>query len=234
MASLGPATGLPAVLVRARVLLCCGEDRRELEGALAAGGRGPPTPAFSYRCYRAWAWPDRLAVWTGIGTGCLEPLLWELLRTGCVEEIVLVGTAGGLPGSRAPAGEPHLLAPALDGHPRLDGVPPEGHEPTWTGDLPRSAVVSTDIFYGFSPRCLDDYPASPELQEAWAHHRSRDALVDMETAPFYHFCHTFDATGALRYGAVKAAANPVDDPDSLPDRSGAALAACVAAVLDAE
>jgi hypothetical protein len=51
----------------------------------------------------------------------------------------------------------------------------------------------------------------------------------METAPFYHLCERFDATGRLRFLSIKGAANDVTRPDEQLDHSQATLLNCLRA-----
>src|SRR6202035_4323689 len=95
--SLGPNTNAPVELLSSQCVLCVGEDRRTLLDAALDAGLDMKGPHFGYRCYEFWNCGGLLVVWSGIGTGSLEPLLWELFKPGTIQQIVLVGTAGRMP-----------------------------------------------------------------------------------------------------------------------------------------
>jgi hypothetical protein len=71
-----PNTAVKNEVLQENLLLCCGEDTTEL--LLALPEVGPPLLYHVYRCYRFWRFDGFTLVWTGIGTGCLEPLMFEL------------------------------------------------------------------------------------------------------------------------------------------------------------
>ncbi len=166
----------------------------------------------------------------GLGSAVVETCLWELHRTGMVERIILVGTAGALPGYKGAFGAPHLMDPARTVYQNFESPPEWVGEPTWSLPLPTKECISNDRFYGFSPASMADYPAEPGLQEAWTRWKDDDAFVDMEVAAFYWFAKRF---GIKTYAAVKAAANPLSDLDSLPEASHAVIQSVVAAAADA-
>lgn len=229
---LGPNTAADPALLRPRVILCAGEDAAELARCFPHAFPAPPDTTFEYRCYRFWRFAGTTVVWTGIGTGCLEPLLWELLSPGVVEDILLVGTAGRLPGSRVPLGQPCYVTEVYSGGTALDdelaGRPTRPRHPL-PPDLPAATTVSTDFYYGFSPRALTgDYPAATAAlrRAVEAHLHARD-LVEMETAQFYYFCERFDRTESLRYLSIKGAANDVTNPAEQLDHSATALLNCI-------
>ena len=250
---LGPNTHAPSSLLHERCIYCAGEDRRDLLQALAEAG--PPeaqreareylasTPAeanhdgrhWFYRSYEFWRFRDFCLVLSGIGTGCLEPLLYEALYAGVVRKIVLVGTAGIMPTGKATLGQ----ACAIDrAWPAGTGIDAEVDElplgPRW--DLLSAArtasSVSSDFYYGFAPAVLEGkYPiAHGALKTLFEEHLRRGTdLVDMEVAQFYFFCKNY-GDGALEYLAVKAAANAVGRGDEQPGSTGAALRNCLATV----
>jgi hypothetical protein len=98
-------------------------------------------------------------------------------------------------------------------------------------DQPTASAVSTDFYYGFSPKTLNgDYPAGgASLRRAIQTHLHARDLVEMETAPFYHLCKRFDRTGRLRFLAVNGAANDVTRPDEQLARSQSTLLNCLRA-----
>ncbi len=229
--NLGPSTGLPHAMLRPHVLLCLGEEQQEVKAAIDATGATPDRlPAHRHRTFHAVVRDDVLCLDGGLGSPMVEKALWELLRTGDVERLVLVGTAGSLDGFTGDAGVPYLCDPACSLYQNFDAPPEAAWSPTM--DVPgmdRVAVVSSDRFYGFSHAVEGAYPAEPGLSESWARHRHDDALVDMEVAAFYHYAERFDRSGGVEYAAIKAAANKVSDLASLPAHSGRTLDAVVAA-----
>ena len=87
---LGPNTKLDSRLMQKNILLSCGEDTKELLTPLAE------IEEFSdyheYRCYKFWKFSTFTLIWTGFGTSCLEPLLWEILKPNIAERIILFGS----------------------------------------------------------------------------------------------------------------------------------------------
>jgi hypothetical protein len=229
MAILGPNTAAHTKLLSPRVILCAGEDGRELERAFSPVVAGP-SEFFEYRCYRFWRFAEATVVWTGIGTGCLEPLLWEMILPGIVERIVLIGSAGRLPNSRADVGEPRWISEAYSGGTSLDGeLADRPVRPRFAvADGETASIVSTDYYYGFTDRSLDaSYPAAGAgLRSAVEKFLPVCDLVDMETAQFYHFCERFDRTGRLQYVAIKGAANDIGSQMSQLAESEPLLGKC--------
>lgn len=227
---IGPATCLPSDMVRPDVLLCLGEEWSEIESALDAAGMEAPVATHRHRTFTAQVRDGLLCLAGGLGSAVVETSLWELSRAGGVRRILLVGTAGALPGYRGAFGAPHLMDPASTVYQNFEAPPGWTGEPTWHLPLPTKECISADRFYGFSPAALDHYPAEPGLQEAWSRWKEHDAFVDMEVGAFYWYAERF---GLREYAAVKAAANPLSDLDSLPEASHAVIGSVVAAASDA-
>jgi len=246
--NLRPNTQVPLSVLHERCIYCAGEDRRELLQALAEAGppdarealhtqpaceqgAGIDSASFThwyYRSYEFWRFQDFCLILSGIGTGCLEPLLFEVLRAKVVRKIILVGTAGAMPASKAALGEAYVVERAW---PAATGIDAEVGElplaPRWDlADAGKSAsAVSSDFYYGFAPSVLSgEYPIQRgRLKMLFEEHlRGKTDLVDMEVAQFYFFCKSFgDET--LEYVAVKAAANTVGRGEQQPLNSRAAL-----------
>ncbi len=217
-------------MVRPDVLVCLGEEWSEFTSALDAAGLGEPGPSHHHRTFSAQVRGGVLCIAGGLSSAVVETCLWELHRHG-VERIMLVGTAGALPGYRGAYGAPHIMRPASSKHQNFN--PPKGWAgtPTWDLPLPAKECISSDRFYGFSPAALsEEYPAEPKVKESWSKWKDHDAFVDMEVAAFYWFAQQF---GFPKYAAVKAAANPLSDLDSLPEASHAVIHSVVAAAVDA-
>jgi hypothetical protein len=232
MSSLGPNTNAPPELLSPKVLLVCGEDRRELLPFV----RSPTSHAF--RCFEFWKEVGFTLVLSGMGTGCVEPLIWELTRPGIVREIVLAGTAGKMPGTRVPIGQPHEVSEAFAVGTALDGerislpVKPRWARPT---GLSSARSVSTDFFYGFAPRIqAGDYPLQGgSLAAGYAEHWARGTpLIDMEVAAFYCFCERFGDAG-LQYLAIKVPSNELGADAQQIEETPQFMPRCIRAALKA-
>lgn len=219
METIGPSTGLPVDMVRPDVLLCLGEEEDEFEDALDATGLSPGPLRTHHRSFHGRVRDDILCLDGALGSPLVEKCLWELLSTDQVERIVLVGTAGAMPGFTGETSTAYRATPAMSVYQNFDAAP----EATWTPSidvgLPDQGVVSCDRFFGFSAMIEAEYPAEPGLVEAWNRLRDRDLMVDMEVAAFYHYAQAFGPPD-LQYAAIKAVANRVDDLYALPRHSG--------------
>jgi purine-nucleoside phosphorylase len=154
-------------------------------------------------------------IWTGIGTGCLEPLLYEILSADqLVKRIFLIGTAGALTDG-VTKGSAAFIANAINAAtpfaesssaPNLPGGEVEG-------DL---TILSTDMYYGFSPlrpaRVGKLHRSFPWMQDRFNRLRSKAQLIDMETAQFYSLCR-FYGSPDLEFAAFKGAANEATRPE---------------------
>ncbi|MEY4488847.1 MAG: hypothetical protein RIQ79_1355, partial [Verrucomicrobiota bacterium] len=151
-----------------------------------------------------------------IGTGTLEPLLYELLNTGRVERIVLVGTAGRLGGTRGPLGTAFPIAEATLSGTGLDReVHNQPLKPCWPEPLaaPTASIVSSDFYYGFSPaaRPGDYRHRLPGLRRDFELLSSSVDMVDMEVGQFYALCRLIPEQPGLSFLAIKGASNGVDN-----------------------
>lgn len=215
---LRPNTGVPLSYLQPDIVLCCGEDPQELLTAvLQETCLALPDP-HQYRCYAFWPFPRFTLIWTGIGTGCLEPMLKEILEEGIIRRIVLIGSAGKISAKKEDLGrvylvnEAYLAACAIQPH-RWD----EPLRPCWHGtisvELPRAAAISTDYYYGFGGgteyqrRALS---ADARLDIAMQRHWRPGRLVEMETAQFYHLCGVCDVGKQLQFLALRGVANQSD------------------------
>ncbi len=150
MQLLGPNTNAPAELLSRRCIVVAGEDRRHVQALLGASA----VSSHAFRGYEFWKQPELTLILSGIGTGCVEPLLWEIMRPRIVDETVLIGTAGKMPAAAVEVGQPYVIADAFLAGTALDG---DGlHQPLrprWQlpKDLSVASCVSTDLFYGFGP-----------------------------------------------------------------------------------
>ncbi len=230
MERIGPSTGLPRSMVRPDVLLCLGEEEDEFEAALDAAGLTPAALRTHYRAFHGRVRDDILCLDGAVGSAVVEKCLWDLLGTGIVRRIILVGTAGAMPACTAARDRPYRISPASSIYQNFDAPPRAAWAPTADVGLPDFPIVSCDRFYGFSPLVEGAYPAEPGLLEAWHQYAEQDMMVDMEVGAFYHYCERFGAPD-LQYAAIKAVANSVSELDALPEASAAALTATVLAAV---
>ena len=226
--TLGPNTNAPLELLSTKVILVCGEDRGYLLPYVGA------TPSHSFRCFEFWKMPTHTVILCGMGTGCVEPLIWEVIKPGIVGEIVLIGTAGKMPGTSVQIGQPYAVAKAWLAGTALDGERvSQPVKPRWTEAIGVEWVdsVSTDFFYGFAPRVLeeDGYPfASGPLALRYAEHLAMGTeLVDMEVAAFYCFCEKFGDPG-LTYLAIKGPSNELGADGQQIAETGDVMERCMA------
>jgi len=234
--SLGPNTNAPTDVLDERCVLCAGEDRDELLETLGAANPRQAVAHSRYRSYEFWRFGDFCMILSGIGTGCLEPLLFEILRPGIVQKIVLIGTAGIMPGAKVEMGEACLIDEAWPAGTGVDGeaaqlpLRPRCNPPA---NVRRASAVSTDFYYGFSPAVLSvRYPIQGgRLRALFEEHQRRGTqLVDMESAQFYFFCMYFGAS-TLEYAALKAPTNLAGCGDQQIPHNRTALANCLQTAL---
>ncbi len=230
MQRIGPSTGLPLDMVRPDVLLCLGEEEDEFSAALDGAGLTPEAVRTHYRAFHGRVRDDILCLDGAVGSAVVEKCLWDLLRTGIVRRVLLVGTAGAMPACTAVERKPYRMAPATSIYQNFDAAPHASWRPTAEVGLDDFSIVSCDRFYGFSPLIDDVYPAEPGLLEAWHQHAKKDLMIDMEVGAFYHYCERFGAPD-LQYAAIKAVANKVSELDKLPEASADALDATVRAAI---
>ena len=238
---LGPNTNLPNSYLESNVLLCCGEDSGEFLDAIQIKPNRKFERHSAYRCYQFWQFPGLLAGWTGIGTGCLEPLLYELLTPQKVKQIALVGTAGKFAHSKVELTKTQLCDPArcsFTGMDRIIGdrvMHPKLPANMANDRYPRAGILSTDLFYGFSPAVMKvDFPLyHPSLAKAYHDESSRMDLIDMEVGQFYFLCEKYGQNSLDAYFAFKAAANEMGAGDQQLANSRSVLNSSVEAALNA-
>lgn len=227
---IGPNCNVGPELLRENLIVCAGETAGDLVRACQPLGR-PACPMHEYKCYRFWPYDGVTVVWTGIGTGCLEPLLWETLkRADVVRRIVLVGTAGRLRESVTPGA--YAIDRALLGQTAISGLTngssfgPSAALLDMAGHLPRASIVSTDFFYGF-PRPFDDWPDGQRFAADFAARALGADLIDMEVAQFYWLAPLFNP--AVEYLAIKGPSNAIGAADEQVAKSPAVTEQCAAA-----
>ncbi len=217
-----PNTRADDSLLHTDAILCCGEDANELLAAIDATTDMRPVKFQEYRCYRFWDFSAFTLIWSGIGTGCLEPLLFEVLGNSPIERIILIGTAGAISSDDVVLGNAYLINKAYLGaagisvvdrlHPR---VPRFSADRIAASKLQSRSTVSTDYYYGFSTdpdsRAVKLREADPVLADTLLKMWASTELVDMETAQFYHLCSLL-GDKQLQFVAIKGPANKVADP----------------------
>jgi hypothetical protein len=219
--------------IRADTILCCGEDKATFVAALLAlGFPADATAAPEFRGYTTWTLPHVSIVLAPIGTGALEPILHELLETGRITRLLLVGTAGRLSARPLPLGvgyaitEAHLAGTGLDRE-----LGDAAQTPIWPTPLPGPAasIVSSDFYYGFSPaRRAGDYRHRlPALRKDFERLSSLVDLVDMEVGQFYALCRLIPDTPGLRFLAIKGASNGVENHAEQNTHAPAVLLDCL-------
>lgn len=205
-------TMVPDSFLAQKMLLCAGEHAPEFLKALDAEGF-IATEEHDYRCYRFWRFPGFGAIWTGIGSGCIEPLIWEILQAGTpIKSIVLVGTAGLIGNNPELCGKVYAVSRA---HACATGVSPdEGPlKPRWQRlprRIPRRSSLSTDQYYGLhkttQPIGLKIQQRDSRLRQAIARHWRSGRLLEMEVAQFYFLCEQVGSE-ELQFLALKGVSN---------------------------
>ncbi|RUT00781.1 hypothetical protein DSM106972_071900 [Dulcicalothrix desertica PCC 7102] len=227
MTIIAPNTKITPEYIDKNIILCCGEDANELIDSfknLSFEG----TKVHEYRCYQFWKYLNFSLIWTGIGTGTLEPLIWEILFNPTIKskvnKIILIGTAGKLPNSSKKLGDVYIIDQAYLGATAVDDdsiKQPLTPNFLVKCDFSTASIVSTDFFYGFSERVLSgNYPNQTQrLIQAVNQYFYTTDLVDMEVAQFYHFCNLFDPEKSLNYIAIKGAANTIGNAEEQIENS---------------
>jgi hypothetical protein len=227
---------LPRDLTSGRAILCCGEVEADLHAAFA-GRCGPVLASGRYRTYAFWRYADFTLVLAGIGTGSVEPLLWEILTPGVLRQAVLIGTAGTshgdipLPGRALPIAKAWACGSGLDGELGLEPALPRWNLPEGS---PTNTIASSDFFYGYSDRVLDASfrACQGPFRTKYRAIRDQADLIDMEVAPFYYFAPRFDPTGKLEYIAVKGSSNALGKGEEMNDFASSVLSDCAQKALE--
>ncbi len=226
MAGIGSNTNAPAGLLSSDCLLLIGEDPATAE-ALLTPYFGVPSACHSFRGY-VFQKRDRVTtIFSGMGTACVEPLLWEMRSR--VTRLVLLGTAGSMPRGKAPAGAAYIITTARAAGTGMDAIGLPGvHRPRWNvpTDLPAASIVSTDFYYGFTAGVgQSSHPLHrTSLPKMFA--ESTEDLVDMEVAAFYGLCVRIMPI-STQYVAIKSPANPAGIGDEHLGNTPRALSLCI-------
>jgi hypothetical protein len=239
MQTIGDNTNAPMEVLAKQVLICAGEDPDELVQSLRADLGCHLTELHRYRCYRFWKCAPKwnmqhelTLVWTGIGTGCIEPLLHEMLHgKTLVSDVILIGTAGQIDGLRGQGDSDHAFV-IVEAHMGPTALSALGEyaclRPTLKVDAPSATIFSTDLYYLWSTRAFAEWPNTVRFHEAWA----KSTLVDMETAQFYWLCRRL-GKDRVRYAAIKGAANQLGVHGQQIKNSRPVLRACASTALQA-
>jgi hypothetical protein len=204
------------------------------EDLLAAMGQRMAGVVYSmqYRCYKLWKFDSFTLILAGIGTGTLEPVLWETLTTGVVRRIVLIGTAGlvrdGAPcmGRAMPVGEAYSCGTGVDAD---AGEAPL--RPRWPGleGMRTCSIASSDFFYGYSDRVLDGTfrACQGAFRERYMRIKPLADLIDMEVAGFYYLAPHFAPEGRLDYLAIKGSSNALGKGEEMNGFAQSVMDDCV-------
>jgi tRNA(Arg) A34 adenosine deaminase TadA len=221
-----PNTGLPADFIQDNMIVCTGEDPRELVHAMQAVMPGVRPAVHNYRCYYAWKYPGVTVVISGIGTGSLEPMMFELLDRKVLgdraaKRLVMIGTAGYL--SDSGFGQVYLVDGAytvgcaialrdedLPVRPRFIGLD--------RVRLPGAEEISTDYYYAATPSVTDARKVAakaydPALCQGLEKHWKAGRLISMETAQFYHLARVYGDENT-QWAAFRGVANLADQFDT--------------------
>lgn len=216
---LRPNTGVPTQFLSPDLILCAGEDPEELMHAAKTVLETDPIAHHHYRCFHFWPFPNHsltLAL-TGIGSGCLEPLIWEMVESNVVRRIVLIGTAGYLGRRKDRHGHVYLVDNAYTAG---TGVHVQEItrpiKPCFEGlnelNVQRMSGVASDYYYGSArsndPRIKRAQESDPALNAALSTVAQGDRLIDMETPQFYKLCEIY-GDHRLQYAAIRGIANSV-------------------------
>jgi hypothetical protein len=174
---------------------------------------GRPRAVHRYRCYAFLEFGAVSFIWTGIGTGCIEPLICEIRDEPKLARLILVGTAG----SVSSAANLGAATPIRQARIACAGICPKQTmlKPNWRLSklIPTQTIVSTDYYYGFTLKKSNPTPqlwaADTRLAKTVAKALRRSDLVDMETGQFYHLCQALRPD--WQFLAIKGAANPLAD-----------------------
>jgi len=138
------------------IVLSCGKDPVELLQCVAHATDESVPEVESYRGFGCVRFPAFSVVWDGMGTGTLEPLLWELLQCEKIRRIILVGTSGLLAPSTNFLGraflitEAYLAGTALDEERIAQPLRPWFRGIGKVGEWPSTTIVSNHFYYGFA------------------------------------------------------------------------------------
>jgi len=230
-----PNTLVPSSCLHEAVILCCGEDPDELMDVVQKLATEKLQQTHRYRCYQFWKYPRFALIWTGIGTGCMEPLLCEIFDTNAIQKIILIGTAGALSDDPEEFGRAFLIHKAIPGasalHLAQEQLPltPNFQKLDQLG-IEKRSTISTDYYYGFSsfphPAAEKIKQSNSYLQNEFGQLWKTTDLIDMETAQFYYFCHTLRGD-SLQYVAIRGAANTSQDYSEQTNHSKSVLMECM-------
>jgi purine-nucleoside phosphorylase len=229
-----PNTGLPQSFIQDDMIICTGEDPDELIHAMRAVLPGKRPRVHRYRCYRAWKYQGFTVIISGIGTGCLEPLLWEILDHKSLgdrvaKRLVMIGSAG-YKGDSSNCGKVYLVEGA---YPVGSAVQLEEKDipvlPNFQGleqiklEIPHRYELSSDYYYAHTDNPADERKRlaqlhNPRLRESIEKFWQQDMLISMEVASFYSLAGDYGPPGT-QYLALRGVANAADAFETQGDYS---------------
>ncbi len=212
-----PNTGVPDRFLQSDLIVCVGEDSRELMQCVRLVLPTEKPRHHHYRCFHFWKYSKFTLALTGIGTGSLEPLIYEMAISQRVRRIILIGTAGIVGPSTDKAGQVYVIDEAFLAGAGVHAVDiMEPIKPSFAGverlNLPRKAGIASDYYYALGNstdlRILAAQNEDPALKEARAKVVTEGRLVDMETPQFYKLCRWY-GLGVLDFVAIRGPANSI-------------------------
>ncbi len=231
--SIGPNTNAPAGIISDDCVLIAGEDPSMAEDAVAHCF-GSCSWRYAFRSYVFERREGVTTIYCGMGTGCIEPLLWELAESRRVRRLILAGTAGTMHRCRVAPDGAYVIDAARAAAAGLHAIGlGRVHRPRWNphAAFPTATAVSTDFYYGFGHRVLDaSHPLhATDLPRLFS--EADEDLVDMEVACFYALCRRF-MPEEVQFVAIKAPANPAGQGESQLANTPAALERCLRIAVD--
>ena len=210
--SIGANTNAPAEVVLPDCVLFAGEDASSTEQTMLRSF-GPIQQQHSFRGYVLQRRREVTTIFSGMGTGCVEALIWELNTSGRARRLILAGTAGLMPRARVSVGQAYVVRSA---RPSGSGIETLGigndFTPRWPhlNEIATATIASTEFYYGFSEKASQaGHPYAPtRLAKLFA---DSDAdMVDMESASFYALCRLIMPESA-QFVAIKSPVNPAGE-----------------------
>lgn len=220
-----PNTGLPDRFIQDDFAICAGEDEADLVAAMPAAIPSEWSEINRHRCYVvAWRYeePGLTVMLSGIGTGCIEPLIYEVLDPEWLgdrvaKRLVMVGTAGsGVTPARylrlcGSSGERGRLAATVTLAESCLPLTPSFANLDHYSAAEDGDEVSTDYYYAASraptdPRRRKAQQLNQALRDGLDKYWEPGRLISMETAQFYHFASVYGPPGT-QFAAFRGIAN---------------------------
>lgn len=206
---IGPNTNAPASVLQSDCILLVGEDPGMLARALDQRF-GEVREAHAFRSYLFQRRRSVTTIFCGMGTACLEPLIWEMSLGRGGRRMLVVGTAGAMPKGGCRPGVAYAIRTARAAGSGMDAAGwDQAFAARWPvpGEVPTASAVSTDFYYGFSKMVLASRHPMNRTKLPMMFQAAEEDLVDMEVAAFYGLCEHLMPPEA-QYLAIKSPANP--------------------------